>query len=255
MNIIKTVASAAAASMVLAGAAQAGVLTGTATYRERIALPPDATFEVMLQDVSLADAPAKVLGRSILDPAGQPPFHFGIAYQDQAIVPNHRYAVRAVVRHRGKLLFTTDTHVPAFDTGGKVAIQMVRVADPGEQGAGRVAASPLRGTYWKLAQINQAAVKGSGDLREPHLLFSATEERLSGHGGCNGIGGGFEANGNNLRFKNMVGTMMACENMTQESAFLQALQTVQRYRITGDQLELLNEAGAAVARLQAAAPR
>ena len=255
MNIVKNIVSVAVASVVLAGPAQAGVLTGTATYRERIALPPDATFEVMLEDVSLADAPAKVLGRSILDPAGQPPFHFGIAYQDQAIVPNHRYAVRAVVRHRGKLLFTTDTHVPAFDKGGKVAIQMVRVADPGEQGAGRVADNPLRGTYWKLVQVNQSAVKASGDLREPHLLFSATEGRLSGHGGCNGIGGSFEADGNSLRFKNMVGTMMACENMAQESAFLQALQTVQRYRITGGQLELLNETGVAVVKLQAAAPR
>ncbi|WP_428853239.1 YbaY family lipoprotein [Imbroritus primus] len=251
----KAIASAAVASVVLAGAAQAGVLTGTATYRERIALPPDATFEVMLQDVSLADAPAKVLGRSILDPAGQPPFHFGIAYQDRAIVPNHRYAVRAVVRHRGKLLFTTDTYVPAFEQGSKVAIQMVHVADPGEQGASTVADSPLRGTYWKLMQVNQAAVKASGDLREPHLLFSTTEARLSGHGGCNGIGGSFDADSSTLRFKNMVGTMMACENMAQESAFLQALETVRRYRITGGQLELLNEGGAVVARLQAVAPR
>src|SRR5690606_27260164 len=106
-----------------------------------------------------------------------------------------------------------------------------------------------------LVQVNQSAVKASGDLREPHLLFSATEGRLSGHGGCNGIGGSFEADGNSLRFKNMVGTMMACENMAQESAFLQALQTVQRYRISGGQLDLLNETGVAVVKLQAAAPR
>jgi uncharacterized lipoprotein YbaY len=36
-----------------AGAAQVKV---TATYRERIALTPDAVFEAMLQDVSKADA-------------------------------------------------------------------------------------------------------------------------------------------------------------------------------------------------------
>lgn len=36
--------------------ARAGTLQGTASYRERIALPPDAVFEAELQDVSRADA-------------------------------------------------------------------------------------------------------------------------------------------------------------------------------------------------------
>ena len=38
----------------------AGTLEGTAAYRERIALPPDAVFEAVLQDISRADAPAVV---------------------------------------------------------------------------------------------------------------------------------------------------------------------------------------------------
>ena len=36
-------------------------VTGTATYRERMALPPDAVFEATLEDVSRADAPALVV--------------------------------------------------------------------------------------------------------------------------------------------------------------------------------------------------
>jgi putative lipoprotein len=52
----------------------AGTVEGAATYRERIALPPDAVFEAVLEDVSRADAPAKVLGRATINPAGQPPF-------------------------------------------------------------------------------------------------------------------------------------------------------------------------------------
>jgi hypothetical protein len=66
----------------------AGTLEGTAAYRERIALPPDAVFEAVLQDISRADAPAKVLGRAIIDPAGQPPFRFEIAYDDAAVQPD-----------------------------------------------------------------------------------------------------------------------------------------------------------------------
>jgi uncharacterized lipoprotein YbaY/uncharacterized lipoprotein NlpE involved in copper resistance len=95
--------------------AWAGVLQGTATYRERMALPPDAVFEAQLQDIARADAPAVVLGRARLDPAGQPPFRFEIAYDDAAIKPSGRYAVRATIRHQGKLLFTTDRIYSVLD--------------------------------------------------------------------------------------------------------------------------------------------
>jgi META domain/Type III secretion system lipoprotein chaperone (YscW) len=42
-------------------------LTGTATYRERIALPPDAVFEATLEDVSRADTPAEVVSMATLN--------------------------------------------------------------------------------------------------------------------------------------------------------------------------------------------
>ena len=90
----------------------AGTLEGTAAYRERIALAPDAVFEAVLQDVSRADAQAEVLGRATIDPAGQPPFRFQIAY-DAAVQSGRRYVVRATVRHQGRLLFTTDRTYPA----------------------------------------------------------------------------------------------------------------------------------------------
>jgi copper homeostasis protein (lipoprotein) len=103
------------AALLVCGVGVAGTLHGTATYRERIALPADAVFESELQDVSKADAPAVVLGRARLDPAGQPPFRFEISFDDAAVKAGHRYAVRATVRHQGRLMFTTDTHYPVLD--------------------------------------------------------------------------------------------------------------------------------------------
>ncbi|TXH44955.1 MAG: META domain-containing protein [Burkholderiaceae bacterium] len=97
------------------GAVWAGTLQGTAAYRKRIALPPDAVFEAQLQDVSAADRPAVVLARSRLDPAGQPPFRFEITYDDTAVQVGGRYTVRATVRHHDRLLFTTDRHYPVLD--------------------------------------------------------------------------------------------------------------------------------------------
>lgn len=49
---------------------QMKTVTGTATYRERIALPSDAIFEATLQDVSRADAPAQMLGTARLEKPG-----------------------------------------------------------------------------------------------------------------------------------------------------------------------------------------
>jgi copper homeostasis protein (lipoprotein) len=108
-------ASACTLLCLLANTASAGTLQGTAAYRERIALPPDAVFEATLQDVARADAPATVIGRAKLQPAGQPPFRFEIKYDDAAIKSNGRYAVRATITQGGQLLFTTDRVYSVLD--------------------------------------------------------------------------------------------------------------------------------------------
>jgi copper homeostasis protein (lipoprotein) len=104
--------------------ALAGTLEGSATYRERIALPPDAIFEAVLMDVSRPDESVPLRARAILDPAGQPPFHFRITYDDAAVQPGHRYVVRATVRHRGRLLFTTGFH-PVLEAGDVPPLTLV----------------------------------------------------------------------------------------------------------------------------------
>jgi copper homeostasis protein (lipoprotein) len=107
----------------------AGTLQGTALYRERIALPPAAVFEAVLEEVSHADAPARVLGRARVDPAGSPPFRFEIAYDDAAVQPGHRYVVRATVTHEGRVWFTTDQSYPVLD-GRSAPLSLLLVAAP-----------------------------------------------------------------------------------------------------------------------------
>jgi uncharacterized lipoprotein YbaY len=114
-----------------AGTVWSGSLEGTAHYRERMLLPPDAVFEAQLQDIARADAPATVLGRARLDPAGQPPFRFQIAYDDAALQPAGRYTVRAIVTHRDQLLFTTDSVYPVLD-GGNAPLELLLVSAGGE---------------------------------------------------------------------------------------------------------------------------
>lgn len=89
-------------------------IEGTATYLERIALQPGALFEAFIVDISMADAPSQLLGQSTLPNPGNPPIHFRIPYTTGAVRPGHRYAIRATIRHEGKLLFTTDTIYPVL---------------------------------------------------------------------------------------------------------------------------------------------
>jgi copper homeostasis protein (lipoprotein) len=89
-----------------AGAAEAEV-GGQALYRERIALPPAAIFEAILEDVSRADAPAEVIGETRVAPAGQVPIRFRIAYDPARIDPARSYGVRARILVDGRVWFTT----------------------------------------------------------------------------------------------------------------------------------------------------
>jgi putative lipoprotein len=85
-----------------------GQVKGTATYRERMALPPDAVFEATLEDVAKADAPAEMIGQTRIDRPGNPPIRFEITYDPTRINASHRYVVRARILVGGKLFFTTD---------------------------------------------------------------------------------------------------------------------------------------------------
>ena len=85
------------------GAAQ---LKGTATYRERIALTPDAVFEVMLEDVSKADAPAVVVGSVLIDKPGQVPIRLEIPFDPARIDRSRSYSMRARIMVGQQLIFT-----------------------------------------------------------------------------------------------------------------------------------------------------
>ena len=98
---------------------------GEATYRERFAVPPGAQLEVVLQDVSRADAPAQAIGSVTLSDIGQPPYRFEIPYLPEHIVASHRYSVRARLTHQGQLLFTTDRTYPVITAGHPNEVQLM----------------------------------------------------------------------------------------------------------------------------------
>jgi len=224
-------------------------LTGTATYRERIALPAGAVFEATLEDVTRADAPAEVIGRTRMQSAGNPPFKFSIAYDPARIDPSHRYTVRAKVTHEDRLMFTTDTHYPVLSAGQPNHVDMLMRMPPRTELTASTAT--LENTYWKLMRLGGAAVTVADGQREPHFILQPEQKRVAGSGGCNRMMGSYTLGGSKLTFSQMAGTMMACpEGMDVERAFHAALGKVATWRIDGETLELFDAGGVSVAEFE-----
>ena len=87
-------------------------------------MPPGAQLEVVLQDVSRADAPAQAIGSVTLSDIGQPPYRFVIPYLPEHIVASHRNSVQARLTHQGQLLFTTDRTYPVITAGNPTEVQL-----------------------------------------------------------------------------------------------------------------------------------
>lgn len=104
---VRTILSVLAAGASLAAASQAPRITGTVTYRERMALGPTAVVEIRLDDVSSAGAVPPVVATTKMDHPGQVPIRFELPYDARAIDPRHRYAVRATISDGGVVLFTS----------------------------------------------------------------------------------------------------------------------------------------------------
>ena len=109
-----------------AGASVARV-TGTLTYRERMALPPGAVVEVWLLDTSLADVPAVEIAYQKIEEPGNPPIPFVLEYDAQQIREGMQYSVRATIRDADRLLFTSDTHYPVLTRGAGNTADLILV--------------------------------------------------------------------------------------------------------------------------------
>ncbi|HET9061874.1 MAG TPA: YbaY family lipoprotein [Candidatus Binatia bacterium] len=108
------------------GRAEVHRVTGTITYRERVALAPTAVIKVRLVDVSRADAPAVVLGEKTMQASGkQVPFAFEIAYDPAKIEANHSYAVQGAIEIDGMLRFVSDRHYAVITRSAPNHVEMV----------------------------------------------------------------------------------------------------------------------------------
>jgi len=94
----------------------------------------------------------------------------------------------------------------------------------------------LEGPTWKLVSfgLTRMAVPKDASIR-------LKEGQYSGRGGCNGVGGNYELNGEQLIFAAGFSTMMACPELGLEHKYMKALSEVDSYSVEGDILDLQGE--------------
>ncbi|HEX5071051.1 MAG TPA: YbaY family lipoprotein [Vicinamibacterales bacterium] len=104
-------------------------VAGTITYREKVALPPTATVEVRLEDVTRPDATA-VIASTFIDRPGQVPIPFELPFDPDAIDARGRYAVRATIQDGDTVLFTSRDTVLVLTLrhGTRADLHLTRVA-------------------------------------------------------------------------------------------------------------------------------
>lgn len=239
-------------------------LTGTVVYQVEpgaaAAPPAEALLTVTLEDTSRADAPAVTLGQTQFALNGQQaPIPFSVAYPRSAVLPQAVYSARARLTLGDRLLFTTtqNTRVDPLNPA-PIQLQMQPVTTssaPTAPAAPPIPDATLTDTYWKLVEVQGTPVAVAEQMREPHLVLNGQDGRFAGSGGVNRLMGGYTLAGEALTLSNAAMTMMAGppEAMAQEQTIVAALPLVRGFRIAGNDLTLVDDAGRPVIRAVAVA--
>ena len=117
----------------------------------------------------------------------------------------------------------------------------------------RTLAAELEGATWTLTELSgKPFAAPAGGRGAPTLQFDAAKKSANGFSGVNRYFGGYEKDGDKLKFGALAGTRMAGppEAMQAESAFLAVLASVSQWQIADGVLALQSE-GKVVARFTA----
>jgi len=91
---------------------------------------------------------------------------------------------------------------------------------------------------WILSTFGDESNMNSSINKNSYITLIEESNRFNGNGGCNRISGKVSIAENKIDFKNIMSTKMACENLKQETTFVNALERVTDFKIVGCELFL-----------------
>lgn len=215
-------------------------VTGEVVYRERIAMPEGAVITVRVSDVSLADAPAVVIGEQVIENPGNVPVKFSVAYDASKIQPSRTYAVSARIEVNGKLEWISTTRIPVITDGAPTSNVTVPVERVGGSASANSddAAKKLTGVVWQW----QSAANASGDTKvnDPTrytITFNA-DGTANIKNDCNNILANYTLDGANMKLELGPSTLVACPEDTLYTEFRAQLSAVSSYKLENEMLLL-----------------
>lgn len=222
-------------------------LPGQVTYRERLALPKDATLELQLVDQTTPNLPPRLDVRATIG-AGQVPLTFNLNFDDAMILPGHSYALIAAISAGGGLLFRNfEPYVVNPLAPAAPIVIVTNLVGRIETGASSstepaIAETPaILNVTWTATQIGDATIL---PRTKPSLSIS-DDMRAGGSGGCNSWFAQAEIDGDTLRLGSITSTLKACTQPInlQEQAFHAALTAAMTWQVDADQLTLFGVDG------------
>ncbi|MEO5807792.1 META domain-containing protein [Devosia sp.] len=245
------------ASVTLAAAASglAVHFTGEVTYRERIALPTNATLRVALIDLDNPGGQSIVAATAGIGSTGQVPLQFDLSVKSDVARSGGHYGLIAEITADNRVWFRSAQPLPIDPAGAaglSLIVNLVAADEPqiiiiSPAIPAELAVDSLFDTLWRVQMI-----AGNPALPETDITFSiAPDRRAGGNAGCNNYFTEAAFDGEALSFGALAATRMACapDVMVQEAALFAAFANVSSYQLDKSELDLLGADGKPLLRM------
>jgi heat shock protein HslJ len=202
-------------------------LEGTLFFRERIMLPPEVNVGVRLLTKEGA-----IAGQNASTLSGRAELKFRVCFLASDLEDNA--ALEASVFYGREPLFTAPSGTKV-SLDGHPSVLLHHAVPNHEQEL------PLKGTYWRLKELDGKLVESFPGQPEAHLILREKGE-AAGSDGCNNFFMGWEESDGNISFTPGGSTLRLCpEGEEQAQKMLQMFPLVNEWKISDGKLELCTE--------------
>ncbi|MDF1836033.1 MAG: META domain-containing protein [Alteraurantiacibacter sp. bin_em_oilr2.035] len=209
-------------------------IDGTLSYRERIALPPDAMMEIVVSDITYGSERELVLSRTMRK-IGQSsmPIPFTTQVSRAIASDGPLYGLRAYIREPdGTVLFRSSEPFLLNLQSDRIDIGNIVLTMTSPDDAGPLEISGVHDIEWHVTQIAYDVVSTP---TAPVLTFGV-DNRFYGSTGCNNFSGEYELDGSSIDLDTLAVTRRACEAplMEQERRFLEVINNLETVSLDQD---------------------
>lgn len=120
---------------------------GTVAYRERMALPADATVDVWITDIGSGIVAMAILSETTVTANGrQVPLPFELTVDPSRVNADRPYGIRAVIRAGGEVIFESRAPMPVLTQGHPTTVALMLARPASASAAPAVEEHALHGT-------------------------------------------------------------------------------------------------------------